>query len=142
MPQNSDAGSPRLDERVARSILSIVAAAFLAPLVFLIPPHLEWVILTVAGGVYWARKNWVAEFVVASCDAVCPRCHSPITIKSGTTLRLPHTVVCYSCHEHPALERGAAPPVDPARRTDLSVPDKPVGERRPSKIWSPAGSDW
>jgi hypothetical protein len=129
-------------ERVTRSMLTLLATVIGAPIAFLIPPHIECLVMTVITGTYWVRKQWVAEYVVASCDSVCPRCYAAITIKAGTTLRLPHSVVCYGCHEHPALETGEAPPVDPANRTDSGEPDRPVGERRPLRIWSPAGSDW
>lgn len=129
-------------QRATRTILTIGATIFLAPVVFLIPPHVEWVVMTIVTGVYWARKNWTAEYVVATFSGICPRCYAAISIKPGTTLRLPHSVVCYSCHEHPLLETGSAPPVDEANRVDNTEPDRPVGERRPFRIWSPAGSDW
>jgi hypothetical protein len=135
--------SPRTrSERVMRAILSMVAGILIAPFVFLIPPHAEWVMLSVATGMYWARKNWIAEYVVSSFEGVCPRCHAPVAIKSGTTLRFPHGVVCYACHQHPVLEAGGAPPLDPARREDSTKPMPGPSERRPTRIWSPAGSNW
>lgn len=129
-------------QRVTRAVLSVVAAIFAAPVVFMIPPHAEWVIGVVVTGIYWARKNWIAEFVVASCHGLCPRCLTAIVVKPRTTLRLPHAVTCYSCHEHPALEEGAAPPLDPERRSEIESQVRPDNDRRPLRIWSPAGSDW
>jgi hypothetical protein len=129
-------------ERVTRSILSMVAAIIFAPIVFLIPPHAEWVLITIAAGIYWARKNWIAEYVVASFEGVCPRCYTAIKVKSGTTLRFPHAVVCYQCHQHPVLEAGGAPPIDDTRREDSTQPVPGATERRPVRIWSPAGSNW
>jgi hypothetical protein len=135
--------SPRSEtQRVTRTVLTIAATILLAPLLFLIPPHIEWLVMTTLTGIYWARKNWTAEYVVASFSGTCPRCYAAISINAGTTLRLPHSVVCYSCHEHPSLEAGGAAPVDEANRVDNTEPDRPVGERRPFRIWSPAGSDW
>ena len=135
--------SPRdRPERIARSILSIVAAVAAAPFVFLIPPHAEWVLITLATGMYWARKNWIAEYVVAFFEGVCPRCYTPMIVKPGTTLRFPHAVVCYSCHQHPVLEPGAAPPADSTRRENATPPAAGPTERRPVRIWSPAGSNW
>ena len=129
-------------ERVTRSILSMVTAILIAPFVFFIPPHAEWVMLSIATGMYWARKNWVAEYVVASFEGVCPRCHSPVTLRAGTTLRFPHGLVCYACHQRPTLEAGSAPPLDPSRREDATKPMPGPSERRPVRIWSPAGSNW
>jgi hypothetical protein len=128
-------------QRVGRAIASAIGGIVLAPIVFLIPPHAEWVMLSVATGLYWARKNWIAEFVVATFDGRCPRCYAPVKVKPGATLRFPHAVTCYSCHQHPVLEEGTAPPVDETRR-DESVPPPRHSERRLLKIWSPAGSDW
>lgn len=129
-------------ERVTRALLTIVAAALVAPLVFLVPPHIEWVVGTVITAAYWVRKHWVAEYVVESFEGVCPRCVHALRIKRGTTLRFPHSIVCYNCHEHPALELGEAPPFDPDRKPPAPPKDPKVGERTPLKIWSPAGSDW
>lgn len=129
-------------QRVTRAVVSIVGAIAAAPLVFMIPPHIEWVIGVVVTGIYWARRNWIAEYVVASCAGVCPRCHKAVVVKPKTTLRLPHSVVCYACHEHPALEAGSAPPIDPARLEQVDAPVRPDNDHRPLRIWSPAGSDW
>ena len=130
-------------ERVARALLTLLGTALAAPLVAIIPPHIEPVVMTVIAGLYWTRKHWVAEYVVAEFDGVCPRCLTPIDIKPRTTLRFPQNVACFKCHEHPFLELGDAPPVDPARlASPATAPPPSVGERRPLKIWSPAGSDW
>lgn len=129
-------------ERVARSVLTVVAAAIIGPILMIIPPHIEWGIMTALTAVYWARKHWVAEYVVDSFSGVCPRCLESIELKKGTTLRFPQNLACYNCHEHPFLEAGDAPPVDFSRPREAEQPDPPVGERRPLKIWSPAGSDW
>lgn len=127
--------------RVTRAIASVIGSVLLAPVVFLIPPHAEWVMITIATGLYWARKNWIAEYVVAEFAGTCPRCFTAVGIRRGATLRFPHAVTCYSCHQHPVLERGPAPPVDESRREPVAA-DRPPAERRPLRIWSPAGSDW
>src|SRR5262245_22145821 len=66
-------------ERVLRAIFAAATAVVVAPMVFLIPPHIEWVILTVITGLYWTRKSWIAEFEVESLEAVCPRCYAKVT---------------------------------------------------------------
>jgi predicted CXXCH cytochrome family protein len=130
-------------ERMLRAFLVLVAAAATAPILFLIPPHAEWLLLSVISGVYWSRKNWIAEFVLVGFAGVCPKCHGPITVKSGTTLRFPHGVVCYSCHEHPALELGEAPPVEPRKPGEQPTSEvRSPAEVRPLRIWSPSSSEW
>ena len=127
--------------RIGRAIACGVGGIVIAPVVFLIPPHAEWVMLSVATGLYWARKNWIAEYVVAAFEARCPRCYTPVRVKPGMTLRFPQALNCYSCHQHPVLEPGTAPPVDESRREEAAQAPR-QSERRPLKIWSPAGSDW
>lgn len=129
-------------ERVLRAVLALAAAAVTAPILFLIPPHAEWLLLSAATGIYWFRKNWIAEFVVVCFQGVCPRCHAPISVKPGTTLRFPHGVVCYGCHEHPALEPGEAPPVQPRDPAEVTPEARAPAEVRPLRIWSPSSSEW
>ena len=130
-------------ERVLRAFLALFIAGATAPLLFLIPPHAEWLLLSAATGVYWFRKNWIAEYVLVAFEGICPKCHGPITVKKGTTLRFPHGVVCYSCHEHPALEPGDAPPVEPRAPIDpLAAQKRAPEEVRPLRIWSPSSSEW
>lgn len=129
-------------ERVLRAILSLVAAALVAPILFIIPPHAEWLLLSAITGIYWFRKNWIAEFVVGAFEAVCPKCHKPVHVKKGTTLRFPHSVVCYSCHEHPDLEQGTAPPLQPRDETIIESKRDAPAEIRPLRIWSPSSSEW
>jgi hypothetical protein len=128
-------------ERALRAFLSLLAAAVSAPILFLIPPHAEWLLLSAAAGIYWFRKNWIAEYVVVDFAGVCPRCHTPISIKSGITLRFPHDTPCYHCHEHPSLEPGEAPPPAP-RDAAPPEPAAPPAEIRPLRIWSPSSSEW
>jgi predicted CXXCH cytochrome family protein len=129
-------------ERMLRAVLSLVAAAAFAPILMFIPPHAEWIVLSVATGIYWFRKNWIAEFVVGSFEGVCPKCHTPVNVKSGTTLRFPHGVVCYKCHEHPELEPGEAPPLQPLQDAVVDHERAAPEEIRPLRIWSPSSSEW
>lgn len=129
-------------ERILRAFLSLFAAAITAPILFLIPPHAEWVLLSAVTGIYWFRKNWIAEYVVGSFAGICPKCHTSIEVKAGTTLRFPHGVVCYGCHEHPALEPGDAPPPPPLKDTTNDPQHPGPAEIRPLRIWSPSSSEW
>ena len=132
---------PRWERRL-RAFLPLFAAAATAPVLFMIPPHVEWLVLSAAAGIYWFRKNWIAEFVLVGFIGICPKCHSPIEVKKGATLRFPHGVVCYQCHEHPALELGDAPPVQPRSSSDQALQPRPPAEVRPLRIWSPSSSEW
>ena len=129
-------------ERVVRAFIALFAAGVTAPLLFLIPPHAEWLLLSTAAGIYWFRKNWIAEYVLVGFAGICPKCHQAIAVKEGTTLRFPHGVVCYSCHEHPALELGEAPPPGDRAPADTIVAPRPPAEVRPLRIWSPSSSEW
>ena len=129
-------------ERMLRAFLALFVAAATAPLLFLIPPHAEWLLLSAASGIYWFRKNWIAEYVLVGFEGICPKCHMQITLKQGTTLRFPHGVVCYHCHEHPALELGSAPPPPPRGVDDLTPQPRSPAEVRPLRIWSPSSSEW
>ena len=132
---------PRWERRL-RAFLALFAAAVTAPILFLIPPHAEWLLLSAATGIYWFRKNWIAEFVLVEFQGICPKCHAPVEVKRGTTLRFPHGVVCYNCHDHPALELGDAPPVEPRGPSDDAPQARPPAEVRPLRIWSPSSSEW
>jgi hypothetical protein len=129
-------------ERALRAFLALAMAAITAPLLFLIPPHAEWLLLATATGIYWFRKNWIAEYVLMAFEGVCPKCHHAVAVKPHTTLRFPHSVVCYSCHEHPALELGAAPPLEPRAPSDGPAAPRPPAEIRPLRVWSPSSSEW
>jgi hypothetical protein len=129
-------------ERILRAFLSIIVAAITAPIVVLIPPHAEWLLLNVIAGIYWFRKNWIAEYVLESFEGVCPKCHHPITLKHGMTLRFPESVACYQCHEHPTLEPGSAPPVQPRPAETVNEQRTEPEEIRPLRIWSPSSSEW
>jgi hypothetical protein len=130
-------------ERILRAFLTLFLATLTAPIVMLIPPHAEWLMLNAIAGLYWFRKNWIAEYVLDSFDGVCPRCHHAITLKPGMTLRFPEGVSCYHCHEHPTLEPGEAPPLQPrSEDATVEIQKREHAEVRPLRIWSPSSSEW
>lgn len=129
-------------ERILRAVLSLVIAAITAPIVMVIPPHAEWLLLNTLAGLYWFRKNWIAEYVLESFQGVCPKCHHDIAMKKGMTLRFPEGVSCYNCHEHPTLELGEAPPLRPLADAVANAHRAEPEEVRPLRIWSPSSSEW
>ena len=129
-------------ERILRAFLTLFVAAIIAPIVVIIPPHAEWLVLNIVAGIYWFRKNWIAEYVLESFEGICPKCHHAITMKRGMTLRFPEGVSCFQCHEHPTLELGAAPAVQPLVADPAMEQRSAPAEVRPLRIWSPSSSEW
>jgi hypothetical protein len=106
------------------------------------------------GGLYFARREWRAEYVVRGCDAGCPRCGHTLELKSGSTLSLPHEVSCPGCRRTCTLSAGAPTP-DMVGRTvthgsgfapppdvDVAALEAYWRRRNATSVWSPASSDW
>ena len=92
--------------RATRALLSLVSFWVLAPLVALVPPHVPWALLAFLAGIYFAFRQWTGEYVVQRFEGACPRCATPLPLPPGSRIRLPHAMVCYSCHHEPVLEVG------------------------------------
>lgn len=133
-------------ERFARTVLTLLLSWISAPLAFLIPPHVEPVFVVLLIGVYFARRAWVGEWELARLSATCPRCGTPLTLKPGSVLYLPHSLTCGTCKAECWLELGEAPVVDEAIRQDAQrrTEERQSGGLggRPPLTWSPAASDW
>jgi hypothetical protein len=90
--------------RAIRAVLVLLGCWIAAPVLFFIPPHIPWVILAAAGGVYLAVRQWRGEYLVGRFSGACPRCGAALKIEQGAKIRLPHTIDCYQCHHDPTLE--------------------------------------
>lgn len=90
--------------RLTRSLLILAAFWGAAPIVLLVPPHIEWALGALIAGVYYARKNWLSEYIVQSFEGECPSCGSMLKVDEGATIRFPHDLTCYECHHRPSLE--------------------------------------
>lgn len=96
--------SPRT--RATRALLSLLGLWALAPLVFIVPPHIPWALLAVVSGLYLAYRQWTGEYLVHRFEGRCPRCEADLPLAPGSRIRLPHAMVCYQCHHEPVLEVG------------------------------------
>ena len=94
--------SPRT--RATKALLSLVGFWVLAPLVFLLPPHIPWGVGAVLAGMYFGYRHWTGEYVVHRFEGSCPRCGSALSLPPGSRIKLPHAMNCYQCHHEPVLE--------------------------------------
>lgn len=93
-------------KRTARAVAMVAATLVLTPVAFLVPPHFLWPLVVLALGFYFARREWVGEYVVASFEGACPRCGGALTLEPGTRIRGRQRVECYGCHREPELVVG------------------------------------
>jgi hypothetical protein len=148
-------GEPRSRlQRRSRALGALFGSWLLLPIVFFIPPHAEWVLLVFFGGLYVARREWRAEYVVRQCEAACPRCGSALKLKPGSTLSLPHEMACPGCRRTCTLAAGSASEAASGRTvthgsgfappSDVDVAELEAYWRRRSatSVWSPASSAW
>ena len=90
--------------RATRAALALAGCWLLAPIVFLLPPHLPWAIAAVLAGLYFSYRQWTGEYQVHRFEGSCPRCGAELPLPPGSRIRLPHPMVCYQCHHEPVLE--------------------------------------
>jgi hypothetical protein len=95
--------------RLTRAALSLLGFWALIPIVFFIPPHLPWVLIAFALGIYFAYANWTGTYEVRHFEGACPRCGNALEIKPGSKISLPHKMTCYNCHHHPYLKMAEVP---------------------------------
>ncbi len=91
-------------ERLTRALLTLLGFWLLAPIAFIIPPHVPWSLIALVCGIYFGFKQWRGEYVLRSFSGECPRCRSNLQIEPGTKIRLPHRLDCFNCHHEPWLE--------------------------------------
>jgi len=91
-------------ERTSIAILALVGCWALIPIVMFIPPHIEWVLAAFIGGIVLFWRHWRGEYVVKRFEGACPSCQTPLDVKTGSLVRFPRAIPCYSCHHEPWLE--------------------------------------
>lgn len=90
--------------RVQRAVGSLLAAWLIAPVAFLIPPHVPWALLAFGAGVYLFFKFWTEERTVVRFAGACPKCKEALSLGVPTKLRVPHPMSCERCSQDLLLE--------------------------------------
>ena len=89
--------------RASRALLTLGVAFVIMPVLFFIPPHFLWPLLSLVIGGYLAWRYWRGEYYLIGFEGKCPRCDTALDVARGTRVRRRHTLECYSCHRHPEL---------------------------------------
>jgi hypothetical protein len=103
---------------MTRALLALLVGVGFAPLVFFIPPHFPWVIGSVLGGVYFARRFSRERFTLVSIDGPCARCGTAVRQEPRTTLKEPHTLYCASCGQELLLRLEIQAETNPSLHAD------------------------
>ena len=90
--------------RLAATLLFL--AVFWTPIPWLVwvPPHYPWPLLSFSAGAFLAFRAWIGRYRVEWFAGECPRCASPLRLRAGDRISLPHAFTCYACHFEPELE--------------------------------------
>lgn len=89
--------------RLTRASAFWAGGLVLAPAVGLVPPHAPWAVAALGiGGIMGVRK-WRERFTLLSFQGDCPKCGAPLSLKSGTPVRLMMTVPCVECNHDSRL---------------------------------------
>lgn len=89
--------------RASRAILTLGTALLIMPVLFFLPPHFLWPLLSLTIGSYLAWRYWTGEYYVVGFEGKCPRCETPLEMARGTRVKGGHTLDCYGCHRKPVL---------------------------------------
>lgn len=153
-PANIEALPRGAFARAWRAVAAFVVGCTIAPVMIMMPPHMEPAVITVFIGAYIARSYWRGLYVVRSFTGSCPRCGAALRLRRGTLLRVPHGVSCRSCRDTPRLLPGPADDavsgvITPGGKVlspeELRAADAAWRRRRarltPS-VWNPSSGDW
>lgn len=89
--------------RVSRAILILSVAILIMPVVFFLPPHFLWPLVSLALGLYLARRYWTGVYYVVEFTGRCPRCSADLQLTRGTRIRRRQSLECFGCHRQPEL---------------------------------------
>lgn len=89
--------------RVSRALITLAVAILIAPVLFFLPPHFLWPLVSLAVGGLLAWRYWTGEYYVTYFEGSCPRCEIPLEMARGTRIRGEHMLDCHGCHRHPTL---------------------------------------
>jgi hypothetical protein len=89
--------------RAARAGAFVLGGLVLAPVVFILPPHVAWASAAVLTGVFLGYRKWLERHTLVELSGPCPRCGTTIRIESATRLRNPWSVSCEACRHSATL---------------------------------------
>jgi len=92
--------------RFTRAMLALAGCWCSAPVIAILPPHLPWLFVAFAAGLFFAWANWRGSYEVRCVHARCPSCGRELAIRPGARIDLPYRLACLSCHHTPLLEVG------------------------------------
>ena len=77
------------------------AGATFATFVLTFDPFVTALPFFTIGALAW--RSLRGRYLVRSFRGECPRCGHPLAVEPGSTISLPHPLVCYQCHHEPRL---------------------------------------
>lgn len=89
--------------RVTQALIVMGVAILIMPVVFFLPPHFLWPLVSLAAGLFFAYRFYTGEYYVVGFKGECPRCGTAIQMRHGTRIRGRHVVDCLGCHRKPEL---------------------------------------
>lgn len=89
--------------RAGRALLFVIGGVVVAPVAFLLPPHVVWASAAVGTGLFLGLRKWAERYTLLEMEGPCPNCGEPIGLSSATRLRNPWNVSCEHCHRAATL---------------------------------------
>lgn len=89
--------------RVSHATPPLVIGLLLAPVLFIVPPHVPWALGAVGVGVLLAVRKWNERLTLTRVAVPCPHCGQPLPRTGPVALRQPHSLSCDACHHHVTL---------------------------------------
>lgn len=126
--------------RLSRALIILAVSILISPVLFFLPPHFLWPLVSLAAGGYLAWRYWTGEYYVTHFEGACPRCDTPLEMKRGTRIRGRHTLDCHGCHRQPTLilDDPEHPPEEPSEPASPTAPEVPEVTEVPTE--SPAAA--
>ena len=89
--------------RIAGAARNGALGLLVAPVVFLVPPHIPWAVGSLITGLFFAWRRWKERVTLQALDGACPRCGQEVAVARPVRLRTPHTLPCSGCQHEMTL---------------------------------------
>lgn len=89
--------------RATRAGPLLAGGVLLAPVAFILPPHVPWALGVAGTGAFLAVRKWRERHTLVGVDGRCPHCGDDLVLEGHTALRAPHALDCDACHNHVTL---------------------------------------